>query len=207
MKPKAQFHHALRRTRLYRAGGRQCRSSQWRPHRRSSPAPRHRSDGPRGHLAEIMDLDIGKCRSRRHSLVPAAAASAAKLDLSLQPYIALAALAPGTVRLAIAYSRQRVHAVDHQAPPLGNLAEGSPAAMTARITAFDFEGVFNTGAYASWGPTVANPSAGARLQAPTSPPTTGPARKAVLTNCPPAGAFQRLRRAPGSHRPGSASTT
>jgi aldehyde oxidoreductase len=58
-----------------------------------------------------------------------------------------------------------------------------------RITGFDFEGTFNTGAYASWGPTVAN-----RVPVHASGPfyvENYRARSlAVHTHCPPSGAFR-----------------
>jgi len=57
------------------------------------------------------------------------------------------------------------------------------------ITGFDFEGVFNTGAYASWGPTVAN-----RVPVHASGPyfleNYRANSVAVHTNTPPSGAFR-----------------
>ena len=58
-----------------------------------------------------------------------------------------------------------------------------------KLTAVDFEGVFNTGAYASWGPTVAN-----RVPVHASGPYFVPNYRAhsvaVHTNTTPAGAFR-----------------
>src|SRR5690606_12016401 len=76
-----------------------------------------------------------------------------KLDLSVQPLIGLVALKTGRPA-ALTYSR---------AESMASTTKRHPAAMTAtigadedgRITGMVFEGEFNTGAYASWGPTVA----------------------------------------------------
>ena len=61
------------------------------------------------------------------------------------------------------------------------------------LLAMDFEGDFNTGAYSSWGPTVAN-----RVPVHASGPYVVPhyraVSRAVLTNCVPAGAFRGSRR-------------
>ena len=57
------------------------------------------------------------------------------------------------------------------------------------LIAMDFEGDFNTGAYSSWGPTVAN-----RVPVHASGPYVVPhyraQSRAILTNCVPAGAFR-----------------
>jgi CO/xanthine dehydrogenase Mo-binding subunit/aerobic-type carbon monoxide dehydrogenase small subunit (CoxS/CutS family) len=77
-----------------------------------------------------------------------------KLDISVQPYLALGAIKTGRpVRMA--YSRRE---------SMQSTTKRHPSAVTLRIGAtkdgklcgFDFQGDFNTGAYASWGPTVAN---------------------------------------------------
>ena len=63
------------------------------------------------------------------------------------------------------------------------------AAKDGRIKGFDFYGDFNTGAYASWGPTVAN-----RVPVHASGPYRisdyRAASRAIHTNCPPSGAFR-----------------
>ena len=110
-----------------------------------------------------------------------------KLDLSLQPLIATAAwLLDKPVRCI--YTRPE---------SMASTTKRHPARMTAtfgvdadgRLTGIRFQGDFNTGAYASWGPTVAN-------RVPVH--ATGPyevraalcTTRAVYTNCPPAGAFR-----------------
>ncbi len=110
-----------------------------------------------------------------------------KLDLSLQPLVALAAQATGRP-VACVFTRPESMAATTKRHPteitarLGCDAEG-------RLTALDFDADFDTGAYASWGPTVAG-------RVPVH--ATGPYRiehvaatgAAWLTNAPPCGAFR-----------------
>ncbi len=110
-----------------------------------------------------------------------------KLDLSVQPYLALAALKTGRpVRLT--YSRaESLQSTTKRHPARMRLALGADA--EGRITGMRFDGDFNTGAYASWGPTVAN-----RVPVHASGPYVIPAyharARAIHTNAPPAGAFR-----------------
>jgi aldehyde oxidoreductase len=110
-----------------------------------------------------------------------------KLDLSLQPLIASAAwLLDRPVRCI--YTRPE---------SMASTTKRHPARVTARIgadregrlTALDFHADFNTGAYASWGPTVAN-----RVPVHASGPyVVGAVRaegRAIYTNETPAGAFR-----------------
>ncbi|MCA0963419.1 molybdopterin-dependent oxidoreductase [Salipiger bermudensis] len=110
-----------------------------------------------------------------------------KLDLTAQPYVALAAwILNRPVRLA--YTRTESIATSTKRHPsqvhmeIGADAEG-------RISAVRFDGVFNTGAYASWGPTVAN-----RVPIHASGPYKTPNYEAksagIHTNTAPAGAFR-----------------
>ncbi|MBO6900848.1 MAG: molybdopterin-dependent oxidoreductase [Rhizobiaceae bacterium] len=110
-----------------------------------------------------------------------------KLDLSLQPLIGLAALKTGRP-VALAYTR---------AESMMSTTKRHPAEMQAtigagedgRITGMVFEGDFNTGAYASWGPTVAT-----RVPVHASGPYFTPNYRAVgrgiHTNGPVSGAFR-----------------
>lgn len=77
-----------------------------------------------------------------------------KLDLSVQPYLALAAMKTGRpVRLA--YHRiESMQATTKRHPSRMIMRIG--ASRVGKLCGFDFSGDFNTGAYASWGPTVAN---------------------------------------------------
>jgi len=110
-----------------------------------------------------------------------------KLDVSVQPYLALAALRTGRpVRMC--YSRgESMQATTKRHPARLRIRAG--ADRDGRLCGFSFEGDFNTGAYASWGPTVAN-----RVPVHASGPyviADYEARtRAIHTHNPPAGAFR-----------------
>jgi len=77
-----------------------------------------------------------------------------KLDLSVQPLLAVAAWKLGrAVRLV--YERPESMQSSTKRHPARMRARAACDAE-GRLTAFDFSGDFNTGAYSSWGPTVAN---------------------------------------------------
>ncbi|HUP06872.1 MAG TPA: molybdopterin cofactor-binding domain-containing protein [Caldimonas sp.] len=140
-----------------------------------------------------MDRDevahvLGVSPERVH-IVPSAIGGGfgGKLDLSVQPLLAVAALKLG----------RAVRLVYERPESMQSSTKRHPARMRARaacdaggrLTAYDFHGDFNTGAYASWGPTVANrvpihasgPYRVAHVRATT---------RAVLTNDSVAGAFR-----------------
>ncbi|MEJ2120192.1 MAG: molybdopterin-dependent oxidoreductase [Alphaproteobacteria bacterium] len=110
-----------------------------------------------------------------------------KLDVAVQPLIALAAW-----RLD-----RPVRCVFTRPESMASSTKRHPARMTARagctadgrITAFQFHGDFDTGAYASWGPTVAD-----RVPVHATGPYFVPHLKntstAFHTNAPPSGAFR-----------------
>ncbi|MFM8999083.1 MAG: molybdopterin-dependent oxidoreductase [Actinomycetota bacterium] len=110
-----------------------------------------------------------------------------KLDISVQPYVAIAAWhLDRPVR--IAYSRpESMMSTTKRHPSEIEVAVG--ATRDGRLVAMDFTGRFNTGAYASWGPTVAN-----RVPVHASGPYVYDAYRArteaVHTNGPIAGAFR-----------------
>ena len=110
-----------------------------------------------------------------------------KLDLSLQPLACVAAwLLHRPVR--VVYTRPESMASTTKRHPARIRAEAA-ADAAGRLTALRFHGDFNTGAYASWGPTVAN-----RVPVHASGPYRVPAvlatSTALHTNDPPAGAFR-----------------
>ncbi|MEH6752489.1 MAG: molybdopterin cofactor-binding domain-containing protein, partial [Paracoccaceae bacterium] len=76
-----------------------------------------------------------------------------KIDLSLQPFIAIAALKTGRpVRMT--YSRiETMQSTTKRHPAQITIKIGAKADGT--LSGLRFDGDFNTGAYASWGPTVA----------------------------------------------------
>jgi CO/xanthine dehydrogenase Mo-binding subunit/aerobic-type carbon monoxide dehydrogenase small subunit (CoxS/CutS family) len=110
-----------------------------------------------------------------------------KLDLSVQPYLALAAWKlERPVRLT--YTRPESMASTTKRHP-ARMHARIGATRDGRLVAMDFLGEFDTGAYASWGPTVAN-----RVPVHAGGPYRYDAYRArtvaVHTNGPPAGAFR-----------------
>ncbi|WP_086464431.1 molybdopterin-dependent oxidoreductase [Oceanibaculum nanhaiense] len=110
-----------------------------------------------------------------------------KLDMSVQPLLATASwLLDRPVRMI--YHRPESMASTTKRHP-ATIAVEAAADAGGRITAFRFHGDFDTGAYASWGPTVAN-----RVPVhATGPYKVGAAlctSRAVYTNGTPSGAFR-----------------
>ena len=138
----------------------------------------------RDEIAHVMGLAPSQVR-----IIPSAVGGGfgGKLDLQVQPLIAIAAW----------HLRQPVRCVYTRPESMACSTKRHPARITARFAADRegrlvsaiFHGDFNTGAYASWGPTVANrvpihatgPYAVAHVRATSC---------AVHTNEPPAGAFR-----------------
>ncbi|KPQ05879.1 MAG: putative aerobic-type carbon monoxide dehydrogenase, large subunit CoxL/CutL [Rhodobacteraceae bacterium HLUCCA12] len=138
----------------------------------------------RDDMALIMGLPVDAIR-----ILPSSVGGGfgSKLDLSVQPYIGLAAWVTGQP-CGMVYTRTE---------SMQSTTKRHPSRITARIGAdadgtligMEFLGHFNTGAYASWGPTVANrvpvhasgPYALAHYQARSV---------AVHTHCAPSGAFR-----------------
>ncbi|MEO8527208.1 MAG: xanthine dehydrogenase family protein molybdopterin-binding subunit, partial [Caldimonas sp.] len=110
-----------------------------------------------------------------------------KLDLSVQPLIAVAAWKLG----------RPVRLVYERPESMQSSTKRHPAQMTATascdaggvLTAFDFHGDFNTGAYSSWGPTVAN-RVPIHATGPYRVPHVRALTRAVLTHNSIAGAFR-----------------
>lgn len=143
--------------------------------------------------APVMDLiSLEKILGMKRTeirIIPTAVGGGfgSKLDISVQPYLALAALRTGQpVRLT--YSRtESMQSTTKRHPSEITLKIG--ATRDGKICGFDFFGTFNTGAYSSWGPTVAN-----RVPVHAS----GPYRitdyrataRGIYTHCPPSGAFR-----------------
>jgi CO/xanthine dehydrogenase Mo-binding subunit/aerobic-type carbon monoxide dehydrogenase small subunit (CoxS/CutS family) len=110
-----------------------------------------------------------------------------KLDVSVQPLLAVAAwVTKRPVR--IVYTRTESMASTTKRHPSRIWAKSSADAQ-GRLTAFEMQADFNTGAYASWGPTVANrvPVHG---MGPYKVPNARLRTRAVYTNETPAGAFR-----------------
>lgn len=138
----------------------------------------------REELAGIMALEKDAVR-----VVPTACGGGfgSKLDVSFQPYIALAAWRLNCP-VGICYTRsESMRSTTKRHPSEITLTVGCDA--DGVVSGFDFQGTFNTGAYASWGPTVAN-----RVPVHASGPYYIPDYRArslaVHTHCPPSGAFR-----------------
>ncbi len=143
--------------------------------------------------APVMDqesvADILGWPKDRVRIIPTAAGGGfgSKLDISVQPFLALAALVTGKP-VRITYSRRE---------SMQSTTKRHPAEMDVRIGAdrdgrlkgMVFEGRFNTGAYSSWGPTVAT-----RVPVHASGPYRFADYRAeavgVFTNGPVSGAFR-----------------
>ena len=110
-----------------------------------------------------------------------------KLDLAVQPLVAVAAWVLG----------RPVRCVYTRPESMRSTTKRHPAVMTAtlgadadgRLTAIAFHGDFDTGAYASWGPTVAN-RVPVHATGPYVVPAVRATTRAIYTNGPIGGAFR-----------------
>lgn len=140
-----------------------------------------------------IDLDglVAVLGMRRESLriIPTAVGGGfgSKLDMSVQPYLAIAALKTGKpVRLA--YSRiESMQSSTKRHPSEITLKVG--ADDRGKICGLEFRGRFNTGAYASWGPTVAD-RVPIHASGPYQVESYFAEATAIYTNGPPSGAFR-----------------
>lgn len=135
-------------------------------------------------VADIMGLDQAAVR-----VVPSACGGGfgSKIDISFQPFIAIAAWKTHRP-VTICYTRpESMRSTTKRHPSDITLNAGCDE--NGKLLAFDFHATFNTGAYASWGPTVAN-----RVPVHASGPYYIPDYRArsvaVHTNTVPAGAFR-----------------
>ena len=134
--------------------------------------------------AEVLGLAPSQVR-----IVPSACGGGfgGKLDVSVQPLTALAAWLSGAP-VACVYERPE----SMMASP-----KRHPAAIEARmgcdadgtLQAVEFDATFDTGAYASWGPTVAG-RVPVHATGPYAVPHVSARGRAFYTNGPPAGAFR-----------------
>jgi len=138
----------------------------------------------RDDTAKLLGLPVEKVR-----IVPTATGGGfgSKLDISVQPLVGLVALKTGRAA-ALAYTRQE---------SMMSTTKRHPASMKAEIgtdenghvVAMRFDGVFNTGAYSSWGPTVAN-RVPVHASGPYKTPNYRANSAAIHTNGPVSGAFR-----------------
>jgi aldehyde oxidoreductase len=145
------------------------------------------TQAPHAHRADLA-LILGLAQERVR-VVPTGVGGGfgGKLDLTTQPFLALAAW----------HLRRPVKMVYDRAESIATSTKRHPAEMTSRIaadrngriTAIDFSGDFNTGAYASWGTAVANRvpvHAGSAYFVPNYRART----RAIHTHITPSGAFR-----------------
>ncbi|HEX3822494.1 MAG TPA: molybdopterin cofactor-binding domain-containing protein [Candidatus Sulfotelmatobacter sp.] len=138
----------------------------------------------RADIAKILGVPPERVR-----IVPTAVGGGfgSKLDLSIQPFVALAAWK----------SNQPVRMVYSRTESIVSTTKRHPARMKLRaaanragkLTALDFSADFNTGAYSSWGPTVAG-RVPVHASGPYYVPHYRALTRAVHTNIVPAGAFR-----------------
>jgi len=138
----------------------------------------------RDDTARVLGLAPDKVR-----IVPTATGGGfgAKLDISVQPLIGLVALKTGRPA-ALAFSRTESMMATTKRHPAAMRATVGVAA-DGRVCAMRFEGDFNTGAYASWGPTVAN-RVPVHASGPYATPHYRAEGRAIHTNGPISGAFR-----------------
>ncbi len=138
----------------------------------------------RDDTAAILALPVDRVR-----ILPSAVGGGfgSKLDVSLQPLIGLVALKTGRAARMI-YSRGESMASTTKRHPaeiwgrIGCDAQG-------RISGLEVEGRFNTGAYSSWGPTVAN-RVPVHISGPYYTPAISAKARAIHTHGPVSGAFR-----------------
>ncbi len=138
----------------------------------------------RAELEAILGLEEGSVRIKPTAV---GGGFGSKLDLSVQPYVALAAWKLGRP-VRITYTRpESMMSTTKRHPSRMRARVG--ATRDGRLLVMDFTGEFDTGAYASWGPTVAN-----RVPVHAGGPYIYDAYRArtvaVHTNGPPSGAFR-----------------
>ena len=138
----------------------------------------------RDDLARLLGIPPEKVR-----IIPTAVGGGfgSKLDLSVQPFIAIAAWkCKRPVRMV--YSRQESILCTTKRHP-AQIRMRAGANRDGKIQAVDFSADFNTGAYSSWGPTVAG-RVPVHASGPYRVPNYRALTRAVHTNIVPAGAFR-----------------
>ncbi len=135
-------------------------------------------------VAQVLGVDADQIR-----IIPSAVGGGfgGKLDLSLQPLIGLAAwILDKPVRCI--YTRPESLASTTKRHPVRTYAKAG-CDINGKLTAFEYHGDFNTGAYASWGPTVAD-RVPIHCTGPYFVPNVLSKTRALLTNESPSGAFR-----------------
>jgi CO/xanthine dehydrogenase Mo-binding subunit/aerobic-type carbon monoxide dehydrogenase small subunit (CoxS/CutS family) len=135
-------------------------------------------------VARVMGLAMADVR-----IVPTACGGGfgGKLDVSVQPLLAVAAWVTGKP-VRVIYSRIESMASTTKRHP-SQISARMSADAEGRFTAYEMTGDFNTGAYASWGPTVAG-RVPVHASGPYRVPNVHNRVRAIHTNEVPAGAFR-----------------
>ena len=138
----------------------------------------------RDEVANVLGITPGRVRIR-----PSACGGGfgGKLDQSVQPLVALAAWlldAP----VCCAYTRPESMAATTKRHP-SRIRARAVAEPGGRLLGYEFDGEFDTGAYASWGPTVAG-RVPVHCMGPYRVPNVRAEARAIFTHSPPAGAFR-----------------
>ncbi|MEM9108330.1 MAG: molybdopterin cofactor-binding domain-containing protein, partial [Pseudomonadota bacterium] len=138
----------------------------------------------RDDTANILGLEQEQVR-----IIPATAGGGfgSKLDVSIQPLLGLVAMKTGRP-CRIVYTRQESMASTTKRHP-AYMRASIGADANGRIMSMVFDGDFNTGAYASWGPTVAT-RVPVHASGPYKTPNYHATARAVHTNGPISGAFR-----------------
>ena len=110
-----------------------------------------------------------------------------KLDISVQPLVALAAWILGRPVRSI-YTRPESMVSTTKRHPV-QMSARAACSKDGKLTAYEYHGNFNTGAYASWGPTVAD-RVPVHCSGPYFVPNVLSQSRALLTNESPSGAFR-----------------
>ncbi len=138
----------------------------------------------RDDVATMLDLPVDRVR-----VIPAATGGGfgSKLDISLQPLIGLVALKTGKP-CRMVFTRAESMATTTKRHP-GTMTARIGADAEGRIVGMTFHGDFDTGAYASWGPTVAT-RVPVHASGPYQTPNYHATTRALHTNGPVSGAFR-----------------
>ena len=138
----------------------------------------------RDDVANVLGLDIDAVR-----IIPAATGGGfgSKLDVTLQPLLGLAVLKTGKPCQMVFTRSESLQTSTKRHPSRMRARVGIDAA--GKIVGMVFDGDFNTGAYASWGPTVAN-RVPIHASGPYQTPNYRAVGRAIHTNGPVSGAFR-----------------
>ncbi len=135
-------------------------------------------------VAQFLGIEPGQVR-----IIPSAVGGGfgGKLDISVQPLVALAAWILGRPVRSI-YTRPESMVSTTKRHPV-QMSARAGCSKDGKLTAYEYHGDFNTGAYASWGPTVAD-RVPVHCSGPYFVPNVLSQTRALLTNESPSGAFR-----------------